>query len=77
MEKTENSSGLQVQPLDDGSLRRRSVGIIEFQDSNGRRRTVQLDELSDADRVLAEQFGYKPVRRLSSSLMYEENLTMR
>jgi hypothetical protein len=77
MEKTENSSGLQAQPLDTGSLRRRSVGILEFQDSQGRRKTVQLDELSDADRALAEQFGYKPVRQLSSSLMHEENLTMR
>jgi hypothetical protein len=25
-------------------------------------RIVQLDELSDADRALAEQFGYQPVR---------------
>jgi hypothetical protein len=48
-------------PLDEGSLRRNSVGLLEIQDAHGRRRTVQLDELSAADRALAEQFGYKPV----------------
>ncbi|KIW49180.1 hypothetical protein PV05_10880 [Exophiala xenobiotica] len=48
-------------PLDEGNLRRNSVGMLEIQDSHGRRRTVQLDELSAADRALAEQFGYKPV----------------
>lgn len=58
----ETSSGLQAQPLDAGELRKRSVGTVEFQDEKGRRRTVQLDELNEADRALAEQFGYKPVR---------------
>ncbi|KAK7892701.1 polyamine transporter tpo5 [Exophiala xenobiotica] len=48
-------------PLDEGALRRNSVGLLEIQDAHGRRRTVQLDELSAADRALAEQFGYKPV----------------
>jgi hypothetical protein len=43
-------------------LRRRSHGVVELQDDKGRRRTVQLDELNDADRALAEKFGYKPVR---------------
>jgi hypothetical protein len=42
-------------------LRRRSHGVIELQDDKGRRRTVQLEELSEADRALAEKFGYKPV----------------
>jgi hypothetical protein len=42
-------------------LRRRSHGAVELQDENGRRRTVQLEELNDADRALAEKFGYKPV----------------
>jgi len=42
-------------------LRKRSVGNIELQDSKGRRRTVQLEDLTDADRELAEKFGYKPV----------------
>ncbi|KAF2431328.1 amino acid transporter [Tothia fuscella] len=41
--------------------RQPSHGAIELQDDKGRRRTVQLDELSEADRVLAEKFGYKPV----------------
>ncbi|KAI9689655.1 MAG: hypothetical protein M1820_010125 [Bogoriella megaspora] len=42
-------------------LRKRSVGAIELQDSSGRRNTVQLEDLSEADRALAEKFGYKPV----------------
>lgn len=41
--------------------RKASVGRIELQDDNGRRRTIQLDDLNDADRALAEKFGYKPV----------------
>jgi hypothetical protein len=47
-----------------GELRERqgSAAAIEIQDSSGRRRTVQLEELSAADRELAEKFGYKPVR---------------
>jgi hypothetical protein len=44
-----------------GELRRRSHGVIELQDEKGRRRTVQLEELNEADRALAEKFGYKPV----------------
>lgn len=43
-------------------MRRRSNGTIEMTDDKGRRKTVQLDELNEADRALAEQFGYKPVR---------------
>ena len=43
------------------NLCRTSVGTLEIQDASGRRKTVQLDELSAADRALAEQFGYKPV----------------
>ncbi|KAK3065313.1 hypothetical protein LTS18_001064 [Coniosporium uncinatum] len=45
----------------EAALRKRSVGNVELQDSKGRRKTVQLDELTDADRELAEKFGYKPV----------------
>jgi hypothetical protein len=45
--------------------RKRSVGgTLQFHDAAGRRRTVQLDELADDDRELAEKFGYKPVRSL-------------
>lgn len=55
------SDGMTTGVVDDGHLRRRSVGTIEIQDRSGRRKTVQLDELSAADRALAEQFGYKPV----------------
>lgn len=44
------------------NMRRRSNGTVEMTDDKGRRKTVQLDDLSEADRALAEQFGYKPVR---------------
>jgi hypothetical protein len=47
--------------MDESGIRRRSVGMMEGQDPSGRRRTVALGELNDADRALAEQFGYKPV----------------
>jgi hypothetical protein len=53
-------------------VRKNSVGAVEITDSKGRRKTVQLEDLSAADRELAEKFGYKPVcifrfrRRLSS-----------
>ncbi|KAL9105544.1 MAG: hypothetical protein Q9227_009288 [Pyrenula ochraceoflavens] len=47
--------------LDPTSLRKESAPAVELQDAKGRRRTVQLNELSDADRALAEEFGYKPV----------------
>ena len=46
--------------VDDG-MRRRSVGQIEINAPDGRRKTVQLEDLNDADRELAEKFGYKPV----------------
>jgi hypothetical protein len=42
--------------------RKNSVQAVELTDDKGRRRTVHLDELSEADRELAEKWGYKPVR---------------
>ena len=48
-----------LQPEFESTVRRRSITTIG---RDGRRRTVDLTELSDADRQLAEQFGYKPVR---------------
>ncbi len=54
-------------------VRRNSAGAVEITDGKGRRRTVQLEELSAADRDLAEKFGYKPVsiiiRRRPSSFL--------
>ena len=44
-----------------GELRRRSKGAIELTDLQGRRRTLQFDEMTDADQALAEKFGYQPV----------------
>lgn len=48
--------------LSQDQVRRRSSGAIEIQDSSGRRKTIQLDELTAADRELAAKFGYQPVR---------------
>ena len=45
----------------ENELRKRSVGVVELTDSSGRRKTVALETLSDADRELAAKFGYKPV----------------
>ena len=47
--------------LQDGNVRRRSSGALEIADANGRRKTIQLDELTSADRELAAKFGYQPV----------------
>lgn len=41
--------------------RKSSVGAVELQGPGGVVRTVNLEELSDADRLLAAEFGYKPV----------------
>ncbi|EMC98071.1 hypothetical protein BAUCODRAFT_32069 [Baudoinia panamericana UAMH 10762] len=41
--------------------RKNSVGAVELQGPGGVVKTVQLDELSEADRALAAEFGYKPV----------------
>lgn len=56
MASTGVSSGIEAT-----QLRKQSVGVIELSDEHGRRRTVQLGELTEADRQLAAQFGYKPV----------------
>lgn len=44
------------------NLRKRSVAAIELEDGSGRRNTIQIEDLSEADRALAEKFGYNPVR---------------
>lgn len=62
---------MSLQVEQDGA-RRRSVGSVEVQGTDGRKRSVALDDLTDADRALAEKFGYKPVRdiRLSETVTY-------
>ena len=57
----QNATGLEAGAMDPSQMRKRSVGSVELTDKSGRRRTVQLDELTEADRALAEKFGYKPV----------------
>lgn len=52
---------MQVETPNESAMRKRSLGTVEIQDDKGRRKTVQLDDLSEADRALAEKFGYKPV----------------
>jgi len=54
-------SNLHVETPGESQMRKRSAGQVDLQDEHGRRRTVALDELNDADRALAEKFGYKPV----------------
>jgi hypothetical protein len=50
-----------VAPQDTSGLQHRKQSVVELTDEKGRRKTVQLDEMSAADRELAEKFGYKPV----------------
>ena len=44
-------------------LRKRSAGAVEISDAHGRRRTIDVSQLNDADLALADKFGYHPVRR--------------
>lgn len=41
--------------------RKKSVGLVEINGPDGQRRTVNLEDLNDADAQLAAQFGYNPV----------------
>lgn len=41
--------------------RKKSVGLVEIHGPDGQRRTVNLEDLNDADAQLAAQFGYNPV----------------
>ncbi|KAK4963514.1 polyamine transporter tpo5 [Elasticomyces elasticus] len=52
----------QLAPAD---VRRRksSVGAVEMQGPNGTVKTVMLEDMNAEDRLLAEQFGYKPVMK--------------
>jgi hypothetical protein len=55
------SGAFTTEPIDNLRQRKQSVGAFQIATENGTTRTVQLDELSDADRELAEKFGYNPV----------------
>ncbi len=57
----EVSSAREQPELSQLHQRKGSAAAVELTDERGRRRTVQLDMLSDADRELAEKFGYNPV----------------
>jgi len=49
--------------LQDAELRHRkkSVGFVEINGPNGEKKTINLQDLSEADAQLATQFGYNPV----------------
>jgi hypothetical protein len=42
-------------------IRRRKSSTVGITGANGEVRNVPIDELSEADRALAAEFGYKPV----------------
>lgn len=42
-------------------VRHRKASLIEIQDASGHTRAVNIDDLNEADRALAAEFGYKPV----------------
>jgi hypothetical protein len=46
--------------LPEAEMRKGSVGAVNLTDDKGRRRTIMLEDLSAADRELAEKFGYAP-----------------
>ena len=52
---------LETAPISDLRKRKQSVGAIQIADKSGEMRTVHLEELTEADRELAERFGYNPV----------------
>jgi hypothetical protein len=41
--------------------RKKSVGLVEIHGPDGQTRTLNLQDMSDADAQLASQFGYNPV----------------
>ncbi|KAL8922806.1 MAG: hypothetical protein Q9208_004931 [Pyrenodesmia sp. 3 TL-2023] len=47
--------------LENLRLRKKNTGTIQVQGADGQTRTVNLEDLADADSELATRFGYKPV----------------
>jgi hypothetical protein len=41
--------------------RKESLTNIEIRDRDGRMRSVAVEDLTEADKALAAEFGYKPV----------------
>lgn len=48
-------------PVSDLRKRKQSVGTVKIKDDAGNTRVVELNEMTAADRELAEKFGYNPV----------------
>jgi hypothetical protein len=51
----------QVVPASDPEVRHRKKSLVAINTPDGHTKTVNLEELSNADAQLAAQFGYKPV----------------
>lgn len=48
-------------------MRNRSIAnAVDLGDGKTRKNLVQFDHITDADRALADKFGYKPVRRYAA-----------
>jgi len=47
--------------FDQSDINRRKASIIEINDSNGNIRRVSVNQLNEADKALAAEFGYQPV----------------
>jgi len=41
--------------------RKKSVGVVEINGPDGQKKRVRLEDLNEADAILAQKFGYKPV----------------
>jgi hypothetical protein len=52
---------LETTPISDLRQRKQSLGAIRIIDQSGEKHMVQLDDLTESDRELAEKFGYQPV----------------
>lgn len=46
---------------DDLQRRKESITSVEIRGPGGQRKSVAVEDLSEADRALAAEFGYKPV----------------
>lgn len=50
-----------LQPEGEARQRKKSTGLVEVTGPDGHRRTINLQEMNNADAQLAAEFGYKPV----------------
>lgn len=60
MADTNNDVAQDLRPST-GELTHRKKSMVQINTQDGHTKTVNLEELNEADAQLAEQFGYKPV----------------